>query len=187
MSTQLAFHGTQFNTVSRHNSIYLTAVEIAHALGYKKPDAVTQIYERNCDEFSADMTETLNLSVSGNYQKTIRIFSLRGAHLIAMFARTPIAKEFRRWVLDVLDCEVGDPVIQVQPPALPTADDHANRTEVIYYQDFKPIFCRTLTKGEIVISHESMQQWLEKNGMIFFTRDELKNLSYADWLATTAD
>jgi prophage antirepressor-like protein len=35
-------------------------------------------------------------------QKT-RIFSLRGAHLLAMFARTKVAKEFRRWVLDILD------------------------------------------------------------------------------------
>lgn len=33
----------------------------------------------------------------------MRVFSLRGAHLIAMFARTPVAKEFRRWVLDILD------------------------------------------------------------------------------------
>lgn len=32
-----------------------------------------------------------------------RIFSLRGCHLLAMFARTPVAKAFRRWVLDVLD------------------------------------------------------------------------------------
>lgn len=32
-----------------------------------------------------------------------RIFSLRGCHLVAMFARTPVAKAFRRWVLDVLD------------------------------------------------------------------------------------
>lgn len=31
------------------------------------------------------------------------IFSLRGCHLVAMFARTPVAKAFRRWVLDVLD------------------------------------------------------------------------------------
>ncbi len=36
-----------------------------------------------------------------------RVFSLRGAHLIAMFARTPKAKEFRRWVLDILDREVA--------------------------------------------------------------------------------
>lgn len=33
----------------------------------------------------------------------VRIFSLRGCHLLAMFARTPVAKAFRRWVLDVLD------------------------------------------------------------------------------------
>ncbi|MNQ82204.1 hypothetical protein D3C85_972510 [compost metagenome] len=49
------------------------------------------------------MTETVKLTVSGNLQKEVRIFSLRGAHLLAMFARTEVAKEFRRWVLDVLD------------------------------------------------------------------------------------
>lgn len=38
----------------------------------------------------------------------MRVFSLRGAHLIGMFARTPKAKEFRRWVLDVLDREVAN-------------------------------------------------------------------------------
>lgn len=115
MTTKLAFHDTKFTPVKRNNQIWLTAVEIAQALGYKKSDAVTQIYDRNSDEFRDDMTETLNLSASGNYQKTVRIFSLRGAHLIAMFARTPVAKEFRRWVLDILDREVGEPVAKPAP------------------------------------------------------------------------
>ncbi|EAN1667587.1 hypothetical protein FD430_16335 [Salmonella enterica] len=115
MKTQLAFHDTKFTPVKRNNQIWLTAVEIAQALGYKKSDAVTQIYDRNSDEFRDDMTETLNLSASGNYQKTVRIFSLRGAHLIAMFARTPVAKEFRHWVLDILDREVGEPVAKPAP------------------------------------------------------------------------
>lgn len=115
MKTQLTFHDTKFTPVKRDNKIWLTAVEIAQALGYKKSDAVTQIYDRNSDEFRDDMTETLNLSASGNYQKTVRIFSLRGAHLIAMFARTPVAKEFRRWVLDILDREVGEPVTKPAP------------------------------------------------------------------------
>lgn len=119
MKTKLAFHETKFTPVKRNNQIWLTAVEIAQALGYKKSDAVTQIYDRNSDEFRDDMTETLNLSASGNYQKTVRIFSLRGAHLIAMFARTPVAKEFRRWVLDILDREVGEPVTK-PVPARPT-------------------------------------------------------------------
>ncbi|CRL45081.1 hypothetical protein SGGMMB4_02599 [Sodalis glossinidius str. 'morsitans'] len=34
-----------------------------------------------------------------------------------MFARTPIAKEFRKWVLDILDREVGQPVYQPEAPA----------------------------------------------------------------------
>lgn len=38
-------------------------------------------------------------------EQLTRAFSLRGAHLVAMFARTPKAKEFRRWVLDILDRE----------------------------------------------------------------------------------
>ncbi|WP_374255863.1 BRO-N domain-containing protein [Yokenella regensburgei] len=180
MAAQLAFHETQFNIVSRHNTIYLTAVEIAQALGYKKPDAVTQIYERNSDEFTHDMSETLNLSVSGNLEKSVRIFSLRGAHLIAMFARTPVAKEFRRWVLDILDREVGEPVrasVKPTPTYPPFSGDYANRTELIYYHDFKPIFCRLLNDDEVVISHESMKEWLEMQGLVFFTRDEIKNFT----------
>jgi len=62
---------------------------------------------------SNDSVETLNLSVSKkskNLTKTIRIFSLRGCHLIAMFSKTDIAKQFRKWVLDILDREVGQSV-----------------------------------------------------------------------------
>ncbi|WCH24365.1 P22AR C-terminal domain-containing protein [Aeromonas salmonicida] len=33
--------------------------------------------------------------------------SLRGTYLIAMFSHTALAKEFRRWVLDVLDRETA--------------------------------------------------------------------------------
>lgn len=52
------------------------------------------------------MTQVIESVTSGNYRKKVRVFSLRGAHLIAMFARTDVAKEFRRWVLDILDREV---------------------------------------------------------------------------------
>ena len=51
------------------------------------------------------MTALVEMQTAGGLQK-VRIFSLRGAHLIAMFARTKIAKAFRKWVLDVLDEEV---------------------------------------------------------------------------------
>lgn len=138
MKSQLAFHETKFTPVKRNNQILLTAVEIAQALGYKKSDAVTQIYDRNSDEFRDDMTETLNLSASGNYQKTVRIFSLRGAHLIAMFARTPVAKEFRRWVLDILDKEVGEPV-KTPAPARPSHRHNAPTFRYIITLTYKDV------------------------------------------------
>jgi prophage antirepressor-like protein len=70
-------------------------------------NSVSRIYDRNPDEFTSAMTLTVNLTVkgfgNGGSEKEVRIFSLRGAHLIAMFARTALAKAFRKWVLDILD------------------------------------------------------------------------------------
>lgn len=77
---------------------------------YSRTDKVTQIYNRNSDEFTSKMTETLK-RLSGNYQKTVRIFSLRGAHLIAMFAKTEVAKEVRKWLLDLADKETHQQVL----------------------------------------------------------------------------
>lgn len=54
-----------------------------------------------------DNLVVINLTTSGNLKRAVRIFSLRGAHLIAMFARTKIAKEFRKWVLNILDKEIA--------------------------------------------------------------------------------
>ncbi|HFW4698019.1 TPA: Bro-N domain-containing protein [Salmonella enterica subsp. enterica serovar Mississippi] len=110
MSTQLAFHNTKFNVVTHNNQIWLSSKELAQALEYATDNAVTMLYNKNSDEFTDVMTQVVESTTSGNYRKKVRIFSLRGAHLIAMFARTPVAKEFRRWVLDILDKEVGESV-----------------------------------------------------------------------------
>lgn len=69
------------------------------------------------------MTAVITLASEGGPQET-RIFSLRGCHLLAMFARTPVAKAFRRWVLDVIE-QYGEQVPVPAPtplPKLPSAD-----------------------------------------------------------------
>lgn len=184
MTTQLAFHNIQFNVVNHNQQICFTAPQLATALAYADQSSVNRIYARHAEEFTTCMTASVKLTDPNGDAQDTRIFSLRGAHLIAMFARTPIAKEFRRWVLDVLDRQVGDPVDQPAPlaPTYPTeihafCDDHANRSEIIYYQDFKPIFCRTLSSREIVITPEAMKEWLEMRGLIFFTREELRKMT----------
>lgn len=103
------FHGVTLNPVERHGDLWFSSSDLAKALGYKKNDAVTQIYSRYSEEFGVNMSTTLRERVirkTGSVEMLVRFFSLRGAHLIAMFATTDKAKEFRRWVLDILDREV---------------------------------------------------------------------------------
>lgn len=107
MATVLSFHETKLTPVKRNNQLWLTSKDLALALGYSKTNAITHVYNVNADEFTPGMTEVVESNTSGNLRSRQRVFSLRGAHLIAMFARTPLAKEFRRWVLDILDRETG--------------------------------------------------------------------------------
>lgn len=177
MTTQLAFHEIQFNIVNHNNQIWLTAVEIAKALRYKSDDSVTKIYNRNHEEFSPGMSETVNLTVSGNYQKTVRIFSLRGAHLIAMFARTPVAKEFRRWVLDILDREVSSAEIIPVKPAVKT------RREEIYYENDIPVARRPIGEGEILMHPDACLEHVMRCGFVIIPCDEMGKLSLDElWL-----
>ncbi|MEA9433317.1 BRO family protein [Aeromonas caviae] len=62
----LAFHNTQFDIVDRDGQPWLQAVQIAKALGYAREDAISRIYSRNADEFTACMSQTVNLTASGN-------------------------------------------------------------------------------------------------------------------------
>lgn len=101
------FHGVSLSPVDNVPGIWLTSTDVAKALGYKNTKSITNLFNQNADEFSDGMTQVIESVTSGNYRKKVRVFSLRGAHLIAMFARTDVAKEFRRWVLDILDREVA--------------------------------------------------------------------------------
>lgn len=103
----LTFNNKAIEIYKTDDQIWITSSQLADALGYKQADSITKIYNRNSDEFTSSMSLTVKLTVNGingsSRQKDARIFSLRGCHLVAMFARTKIAKEFRKWVLDVLD------------------------------------------------------------------------------------
>lgn len=113
-NNQLTFHNTKFNPVQDKGQIWLTSSELAKALEYSSSKSISTLFSRNADEFSPAMTQVIEMMTSGNYRKKVRLFSIRGAHLIAMFSTTPVAKEFRRWVLDILDREVANSPIAKQ-------------------------------------------------------------------------
>lgn len=115
---ELSFHNVTLVPAPVSDGIWLTSTDIAKALGYASPKSVTNIYCRNSDEFTSSMSMVIKMMTNGINnnlrEKSVRVFSLRGCHLIAMFATTDKAKEFRRWVLDVLDREVAHSPIAKQ-------------------------------------------------------------------------
>ena len=125
MSQSLCFNDFTFSPVIHDNQPWIPARQLANALGYKDERSVHKIYERNKDEFSSMMSTVVNLT-TGVMELPTRIFSLRGCHLLAMFARTPVAKAFRRWVLDVIE-QYGDRVPAEQPVTLSTPSTPADR------------------------------------------------------------
>ena len=108
MSHALIFNGVTLSPITHQNSLWIRSAELASALGYGRENQVSRLYRSNADEFTPDMTQLIE--ISAEHQNGVlgsagrcRIFSLRGCHLVAMFSRTKVAKDFRKWVLNVLD------------------------------------------------------------------------------------
>ena len=130
MSQSLCFNEFTFSPVIRDNQPWFRSSEIATVLGYAREDTLSRLYDRNADEFSSDMTQVVEISVDRRFgaEGRARIFSLRGCHLLAMFARTPVAKAFRRWVLDVIE-QYGNRVPVVDPVTLNDTSRPSRRTD----------------------------------------------------------
>ena len=130
MSQSLCFNNYKFSPVTHQNLPWIRSTELAHALGYKREDILGKLYRKNADEFTPDMTQLIEIvdNTGSVFPVKLRIFSLRGCHLLAMFARTPVAKAFRKWVLDVIE-RYGDRVpVDAQTPPTGTLSRISSRT-----------------------------------------------------------
>ena len=117
MTQVLVFQSITFEVVDRNGQPWIKASQLAQALGYAREDKITRLYQRNADEFTVSMTQLIEICEEPHFgtKGRFRIFSLRGCHLIAMLARTKVAKDFRVWVLDVLESLGG-----AEQPAIPS-------------------------------------------------------------------
>src|SRR5690606_36758637 len=136
----LTFEGAELRVIERDGQLWFTGVDLSRALGYAKDQHVSNIYQRNQHEFKPSMTQVVTLQPSDRTQShelrrteegsanlpyKVGVFSLRGAHLIAMFAKTSKAAAFRSWVLDVLVGLAPVPVQQPSPAPAPEPDPWA--------------------------------------------------------------
>lgn len=100
------FNGTPVSILDHLNRRWLTARDVGRCLGYAEDragDAITTLYRRHDDEFGAEDTLTIKLMANpqGGNPNT-RIFSQTGCILLAMFANTARAKDFRAWAKQAL-------------------------------------------------------------------------------------
>ena len=121
MEKALTFNEVTLSPVLHNNQIWIRSVELACALGYKREDSVAKIFRANIDEFTPDMAQVIEITDNAEsaFPVKTRVFSPRGCHMVAMLSRTPIAKEFRRWVLDVLDRLAAQETQPEPTPATP--------------------------------------------------------------------
>lgn len=100
----LTFHDTSISIIDRGGSPWMPGPEIGAALGYEDPAAsLLRVYSRHQSEFTEEMTRTVKMTGRDGRMNTIRVFSPRGALLLAMHANTKRAVAFRAWVLDILE------------------------------------------------------------------------------------
>ena len=116
------FSDREIAVVEHQGQPWFTSSALANALGYKRGDAVSRIYDRNLADFSDEISVTVKLTVTGtNISKPVRIFSLRGARKVAALAKTPRAVIFRDWLLDVREEWEAGQGKQQTAKALPAA------------------------------------------------------------------
>lgn len=140
MEMALTFNDVTLTLIIYQNSPWIRAAELACALGYSRENSVSRLYRSNQEEFTPEMTQVIEITESTESGLPVksRIFSLRGCHLVAMFARTPVAKAFRRWVLDVLDRLDAE---QHAAASSPTPDDFTGTLSITpsTTEDRKPL------------------------------------------------
>lgn len=109
MNNIVKFNSHELEIVSYNNEYCFQSQQIVDALELDSRQTLNNIFNRHKEEFEG----FTYLPVKGRP----RLFNREGAWLIGMFARTPKAAEFRKWVLKVLGA-VADKLSPTDKPVL---------------------------------------------------------------------
>ena len=94
------FQGTPVRLVRIDGVNYIPAEDLGKILGFSEPrKSVLNIFARYREELEPH-SGVINLVTPGGTQEA-RVFTETGAYLVAMFARTPRAKEVRLWLAEL--------------------------------------------------------------------------------------
>lgn len=94
------FQGIEVRVIQVDGVTYIPGEDIGKMLGYEEPRrSVATLYKRYQEELEPH-TGVITLMTPGGKQE-VRCYNETGAYLIAMFARTPKAREVRQWLAEL--------------------------------------------------------------------------------------
>lgn len=117
--TRAEFLGTPVSILDHAGRRWLTARDVGVCLGYEKDranDHINRLFARHEEEFGPEDVGAVKLTAIDGKERETRIFSQTGCILLAMFANTARAKDFRAWAKRVLSGEAALPA-EVALPA----------------------------------------------------------------------
>ena len=95
------FNGNEIVFIEREDDIWITGEALGIGLEYKNPRKdIMQLYYRHKDELE-EYSSILNLSTEAGRRETT-VFTEMGAYLLIMFSNQPKAKNFRKWVVNIV-------------------------------------------------------------------------------------
>jgi len=95
------FEGNHIDFIEKDKDIWITAEALGTGLEYATPRiSIMKLYERHRDEIE-DYSSVVNLTTDAGMRETT-VFNEMGAYLLIMFSTQPKAKEFRKWVVNVI-------------------------------------------------------------------------------------
>ncbi|HFC97512.1 MAG TPA: hypothetical protein ENJ40_03500 [Thermosulfurimonas dismutans] len=93
----LKFQGHDVRVIEVNGENCIPAEDLGRILGFSEPrKSVNNIFNRYRDEIEPH-SSVINLMTEAGLRE-VRVFNETGAYLVAMFARTPKAKEVRLWL-----------------------------------------------------------------------------------------
>ena len=95
------FNGKEIDFINKEEDIWITAETVGIGLEYNSPrKSIMNLYSAHRDEIEI-YSSVIDLMTEAGMRKTT-VFSEMGAYLLIMFSNQPKAKEFRKWVVNVI-------------------------------------------------------------------------------------
>jgi len=155
----LTFQNQDIRTITKDNQLYMLGTDIARALGYQNIKKVSDLYQRNKEEFLPH--ECIKEKLVMNCGRTVNAFYFNqtGAQLLAMKARTNLGIAFRRFCLEFVNGNIAQPSLPAPQTTTPPTHDLRDVVAAVDAYRAAQDIRKTLEHHTLQPQAEALEEW----------------------------